>query len=382
MNAAPAEPLDNPHEPRIPLVDLEPATLAVRDAILDDLAQVMQQGSFVNGPAVSAFERVYAQACARGECVGVASGLDALRLILAALDIGAGDEVVVPAMTFVATFEAVAQVGATPVPVDVRDDGGLDAGALAAAITPSTRACIPVHLYGHVADMAAIEEVARAHGIGVVEDACQAHGARRDGRPAGDWSVASAFSFYPSKNLGAMGDAGAVVTDDEPLAERVRALRQHGETSRYSSAFPGYTARLDSFQAVVLSRKLPFLDEWNDARRRAAATYSRLLEGVGDLVLPATAPGSEPSWHLYAVRTADPASLATFLDEHGIGTGHHYPEPPHLSAAFGSLGYGVGAFPIAEAIARETISLPLYPGLSEAHIERVAATVEAYFERG
>ena len=383
MSATAFQPIPDADDAHIPLVDLEHVTRPVRDAILEDLARVMDDGTFVNGPAVSVFEDSFAAACGRSACVGVSSGLDALRLILAALEIGPGDEVIVPAMTFVATFEAVAQAGAKPVPVDVRDDDCcLDPEAFASALTPSTRACMPVHLYGQLADMRAIADIATHHGIGVVEDACQAHGATRDGRRASDCGIASAFSFYPSKNLGAMGDAGAVVTDDERLAVRVRALRQHGETSRYRSEYQGYTARLDSFQAVVLSHKLRLLDTWTEERRRLVGAYTQLLEGVGDLRLPATAPRSEPAWHLYTVRTADPGHLAAFLGERGIGTGHHYPEPPHLSTAFASLGYRAEAFPVAESIARETISLPLYPGLSDAQVARVASTIKAYFDRG
>jgi dTDP-4-amino-4,6-dideoxygalactose transaminase len=383
MKSAAIHSLPESDEGGIPFVDLGPVTVDVRDAILADIARVMDDGAFVNGPAVEAFERSFAAACGRTASVGVASGLDALRLILAALEIAPGDEVVVPAMTFIATFEAVVQVGATPVPADVTEaDCCLDPDALAAAVTPRTRACLPVHLYGQLAAMHAISEVSTGAQLAIVEDACQAHGATRDGRPAGGWGTASAFSFYPSKNLGAMGDAGAVVTDDLELAGRIRALRQHGETSRYRSAYPGYTARLDTFQAVVLSHKLPLLEVWNRQRRGVAAAYSSMLEGVGDLRLPVTIPGSEPVWHLYTVRTADPARLASFLAGRGIATGHHYPEPPHLSDAFASLGHLPGSFPVAESIARETLSLPLYPGISESQVERVVSSVEAYFRHG
>ena len=342
----------------------------------------MTQGAFINGRAVQDFEEAFASWTGRSECIGVASGLDALRLGLAALDIGPGDEVLVPAMTFVATFEAVAQVGATPVPVDVRaDDFGLDAAAVDAAVTPRTRALVPVHLYGQMADSQQLEKVAKGHGLHVLEDACQAHGAERDGRHAGGWGQAAAFSFYPSKNLGAMGDAGALVTDDAGLAKRVRALRQHGETSRYRSHYVGYTARLDTLQAVVLSHKLPLVEGWNEQRREVAAAYTEALSGVGDLRLPKSVPGSLHVWHLYALRTADPASLADYLTRRGIAFGRHYPEPPHLSAAFASLGYGAGAFPIAEAIAAETLSLPLYPGITHAQIGAVIAAVKSFFER-
>jgi dTDP-4-amino-4,6-dideoxygalactose transaminase len=366
----------------VPFVDLEPVTRPLSAAILADFDRVMGHGAFINGQAVRVFEEAFASWSGRSHCIGVASGLDALRLGLLALDIGPGDEVIVPAMTFVATFEAVAQVGATPVPVDVRaDDCGLDADAVEAAVTPRTRAILPVHLYGQMVDVHRLEKVAGRYGLLVLEDACQAHGAERDGHRAGGWGRAAAFSFYPSKNLGAMGDAGALVTDDTELAARVRALREHGQTSRYRSGYVGYTARLDTLQAVVLSHKLPLLENWNEQRREAAAAYAEALSGVGDLRLPESVSGSIHVWHIYAVRTRDPERLAEHLRRCGIATGRHYPEPPHLSAAFASLGYGAGAFPNSEEIAAETLSLPLYPGITQAQIDAVAAAVKGFFER-
>jgi dTDP-4-amino-4,6-dideoxygalactose transaminase len=233
-----------------------------------------------------------------------------------------------------------------------------------------------------MADVHALAELARAHDLVLLEDACQAHGASRDGVIAGAAGEAAAFSFYPSKNLGAMGDAGALVTDAPEVALRVRALRQHGEASRYRSQYQGYTARLDAIQALVLSHKLPHLDEWNRARADAAGRYLEELAGVGDLRLPVVVPGAVHVWHLFTVRTADPARLAAFLEQRGIATGRHYPEPPHLSAAFRDLGLRVGAFPTAEAIARETLSLPLYPGITEAQIETVVRGVRAFFAGG
>ena len=366
----------------VPFVDLESVTRPLTAAILADFERVMSHGAFVNGHAVQDFEEAFASWSGRSHCIGVASGLDALRLGLLALGIGPGDDVIVPAMTFIASFEAVAQVGATPVPVDVRaDDIGLDADAVEAAVTPRTRAILPVHLYGQMADVQRLEKVADRHRLLVVEDACQAHGAEREGRRAGSWGHAAAFSFYPSKNLGAMGDAGALVSDDAGLAKRVRALREHGQTSRYRSDYVGYTARLDTFQAVVLSHKLPLLEGWNERRREVAAAYTVALSGVGDLNLPESVPGSVDVWHLYALRTADPAGLAEYLNLRGIATGRHYPEPPHLSTAFANLGYRVGAFPIAEAIAAETLSLPLYPGITQAQIDAVTSAVKSFFGR-
>ena len=350
---------------------------------MSDLNRLFDDGMFVNGPIVERFEQAFADACGRVECVGVASGLDALRLALLGLDIERGDEVIVPAMTFIATFEAVVQAGGRPVVADVRaDDAGLDVEAAEAAIGPRTRFAMPVHLYGQLIDVAALADLASRRDLIVVEDACQAHGASRDGVPAGGVGAAAAFSFYPSKNLGAAGDAGALVTDDRALAERIRALREHGETERYYSRYLGYTARLDAVQALILTHKLPFLAEWNAARAAAAASYTEALSGVGDLQLPQAVDGATHVWHLYTVRTARRAELADFLRERGVSTGRHYPQPPHLSPAFAELGLREGAFPVAEAIARETLSLPIFPGISEQQLETVASAVSAFFAGG
>lgn len=368
---------------RVPFVDLSSQTRAVRSEVLADVGCLLDDGAFVNGPAVAAFEEAFAEFCGTEACVGVASGLDALRLALLAAGLEAGDEVIVPAMTFVATFEAVVQAGGVPVPVDVRsDDVGIDVAAAEAACTPRTRFVMPVHLYGHPVDVVPLGDLASRRGLAIVEDACQAHGAERDGIRAGRAGLAAAFSFYPSKNLGAAGDAGALVTDDLVLAERVRALRQHGESRRYHSDAVGYTARLDTIQALVLLRKLPHLGAWTAERIEAAARYAEELEGVGDLRLPGTAPRTTHVWHLYTVRTADPQSLAEHLASQGIGTGRHYPEAPHLSGAFAHLGHGAGSFPVTEAIARETLSLPLFAGISEEQQTAVVSAVRDYFDRG
>jgi dTDP-4-amino-4,6-dideoxygalactose transaminase len=367
----------------VQFVDLASSTKAVRDEVLADVAALMDTSAFVNGPLVDAFEFAYAAAVGRAHCVGVASGLDALRLALVAHGLEPGGEVIVPAMTFIATFEAVVQAGGRPVVVDVNeDDANMDAGAAADAVGPGTFALLPVHLYGQMADVQALRALAERGKLVLLEDACQAHGARRDGVVAGTAGSSAAFSFYPSKNLGAMGDAGALVTDDDTVATTVRALRQHGERSRYSSEFVGYTARLDAIQAAVLTRKLPFLEGWNEDRRRAAEFYAAALQGVGDLRLPTVHPGAEHVWHLYTIRTADPVALASFLEARGVMTGRHYPEPPHLSNAFAHLGHREGAFPVAEAIARETLSLPLYPGIGEQELAAVVEGVREFYRRG
>ena len=367
----------------VPFVDLGPTTRAVSELLLVDLERLIAAGSFVNGPYVEAFETAFAAATGTAHCVGVASGLDALRLSLLALDVEPGDEVIVPAMTFIATFEAVVQAGCRCVVVDVReDDLCLDPDGVVAALTDRTRCVLPVHLYGQMADVRALAKIATDNDLSLLEDACQAHGAMRDGSRAGAVGTAAAFSFYPSKNLGAMGDAGALVTDDAAHAARVRALRQHGEATRYRSDYVGYTARLDAMQALVLTHKLPHLEAWNRQRAAVASVYSDALAGVGDLKLPPVVAGADHVWHLYTVRTENPGALAEFLQTRGVATGRHYPEPPHLSAAFRDLRAPEGSFPVAESVARETLSLPIYPGITEAQSGTVVEAIRSFFANG
>ncbi|HEY8645944.1 MAG TPA: DegT/DnrJ/EryC1/StrS family aminotransferase [Gaiellaceae bacterium] len=365
----------------VPFLDLSYSHAALREPLLEDIGDLLDTGRFTNGPAVAEFERAFAEYCGVTHCVGVSSGLDALRLGLLSTGIEPGDEVIVPAATFVATLEAVTQAGGVPVIVDVTErDYCLDPRAAAAAVGPRTHALMPVHLYGQMADMRALRRVADTRGLAIVEDACQAHGSERAGCQAGAAGTAAAFSFYPGKNLGAAGDAGALVTTHDDVAARVRALREHGQTAKYVHAHEGWTARLDTIQAVVLRHKLPLLDEWNAQRREAARFYSQVLAGVGDLMLPPTPAESTPVWHLYVVRTADPESLALFLRGRGIGTGRHYPDPVHLTAAYSRLGHRLGDFPVAEAVASECLSLPMFPGISEKHLSSVADAVWAFFD--
>jgi dTDP-4-amino-4,6-dideoxygalactose transaminase len=332
---------------------------------------------------VDGFERAFADWLGASYCVGTASGLDALRIGLVAMGSEPGDEVVLPAMTFVATAEAVSHAGGRPVLADIsEDDWNLDPAAAEAAVTARTRFVLPVHLYGQMADVAALAEVAGRRGLDVIEDACQAHGASRDGVQAGTAGRAAAFSFYPGKNLGAMGDAGALVTADAAIAESVRALREHGQRRKYHHDTEGWTARLDTIQAIVLLLKLPHLAGWNEQRSQAAARYTDGLSGVGDIVLPRVPFGSSPVWHLYVVRTADPERLAEFLAGRGIATGRHYPVPVHLTRAYEHLGYREGAFPVAEALARECLSLPIFPGITEVQIAAVIEGVGDFFARG
>jgi dTDP-4-amino-4,6-dideoxygalactose transaminase len=364
----------------IPFVDLGLVHGPLRDELLEEIAALIDDGRFVNGPQVEEFEGAFAAWTGSPHCVGLASGLDALRLALLAGGIEPGDEVLVPANTFVATIESITQAGGRPVLVDASPaDWNIDVDAVAAGVTPRTRFVMPVHLYGQLADMRRLVDVAVRANVEVVEDAAQAHGAERDGLRAGAVGRAGAFSFYPGKNLGAMGDAGALVTPDARLAETARALREHGQRAKYVHDLEGYTARLDTLQAVVLLRKLPQLAGWNQQRRAAARRYLDALEGVGDLVLPPVPAGSDPVWHLFVVRTERPESLAAALAERGIATGRHYPSPVHLSPAYRRLGYAEGAFPVAEAIARECLSLPIFPGISEAQVEAVVEAVKAAF---
>ena len=364
----------------VPFYDLSSANGPLKAEIVAAFADLVDSGAFTNGPQVAAFEDAFAVHAGAPLCVGLASGLDALRLALIAIGIGPGDEVLVPANTFIATFEAVSQAGATPVPVDVTEsDLNLDVALLDASISSKTRAIMPVHLYGQLADMRAIARTASDRDLLVIEDACQAHGAVRDGLRAGTTGIAGAFSFYPGKNLGAFGDAGALVSDDPALIERVRMLREHGQREKYIHAYEGFTSRLDTVQALVLLSKLPLLDDWNRQRAAAAAIYFERLRDVGDLRPPPMPDGSQPVWHLYVVRSEQRDPLAAYLRERGIGTGLHYPQPPHLSPAYASLGYGAGSFPVAERLAHEVLSLPLFPGMTETQLETVCAAVEGFF---
>lgn len=367
----------------VPFVDLGASHARLRSEILEDIEALLDSGAFTNGPPVADFEHAFAAYCGTRQCVGVASGLDALRLGLVAAGIESGDEIVVPALTFAATFEAVLQAGGTPVVVDVTErDYNLDVEQVDAAITSRTRFLLPVHLYGQMADCRALGKLAARHRLGLLEDACQAHGAQRDGLRAGCAGIAGAFSFYPSKNLGAIGDAGALVTDDAALAARARALREHGQVAKYRHALLGYTARLDTVQALVLLRKLPLLDDWNEKRRRGARLYTEALDGVGDVRTPPVQPGSRPAWYVYAIRTRARAGLERFLAERGIETGRHYPAPPHRTAAFASLGHRPGSFPVAEALAEQELSLPLFPGISEGQLELVVTAIRDFFHHG
>jgi len=362
----------------IPLVDLAAEHRVIADEVQHGFARVLARTSFILGEEVGGFERAFAEFCRVKHCVAVASGTDALELALRGLDIGRGDEVILPTNTFMATAAAVVRAGATPVLVDCdRVHHLIDVDQVAGRVTARTRAIIPVHLYGQMAPVEALEPLAAEYDLALIEDAAQAHGARRHGRSAGTIGRAAGMSFYPAKNLGAFGDGGAVLTGDDELARRIRALRNYGSEVKYSHPEIGFNSRLDTLQAVVLSAKLAHLGAWNEARRAAARRYDRLLADVPGITLPATLPGNDHVWHLYVVRVQRRDHVLRHLQEAGIGAGIHYPVPLHLQGAFAGLGHHCGDFPIAEAAAGEVLSLPLFPAISAAQQERVAEALVA-----
>jgi dTDP-4-amino-4,6-dideoxygalactose transaminase len=359
--------------PPIPLVDLGLQHREIAAEVERGIADVVANTAFVLGPAVAAFEAEFASFCGVPHAVGVGNGTDALELIVRALDIGPGDEVILPANTFIATALAVIRAGAKPVLVDSDPVFHLiDVEQTRAAVGPRTRALMPVDLYGQVAPMEALDAIASDAGLAIVEDAAQAHGARRGGRAAGGFGRAAGFSFYPGKNLGAYGDAGAITTTSDAMADRVRRLRNWGSDRKYHHPQEGFNSRLDTLQAVVLRAKLARLEDWNESRRRAVARYHELLAGLDAVVRPEAAPGNEHVWHLYVVRVPERDRVLEQLQGAGIGAGIHYPIPVHLQGATAGLGYRRGDFPVAERAAEEILSLPLFPGISEGQQVRVA----------
>ena len=348
---------------KIPFLDLKTPNKELRGQIRDAFERVLNSGRYILGEEVKMFEREFADYCQADHCIGVGNGLEALHLILRAYGIGDGDEVIVPSNTYIATWLAASYAGATPVPVEPDERTyNLDPSRLESAITPRTKAIIAVHLYGQPADMDTINEVAYKHGIKVIEDAAQAHGACYKGRRVGSLGDAAGFSFYPGKNLGAIGDGGAVTTNDPLLAEKVRVLCNYGSKIKYHNEVKGYNSRLDELQAAFLRAKLPVLDEWNRRRQAIATMYLSQLDIVS-LKLPHVPDWAEPVWHLFVVRSHKRDTLQQQLSEVGIGTMVHYPIPPHLQPAYSELGYKPGAFPISETIHREVLSLPMGPHL-------------------
>lgn len=356
----------------VPFLDLGAATQELEAPVREAVERVVRGGWYVLGEETAAFEREFAAFTGAGHAIGVGNGLDAIAMALQALGIGPGDEVIVPANTFIATWLAVARVGAHPVGVEPAEgQWNLDPARVETAITSRTRALVPVHLFGQPADLAELLTLARKHELVVVEDAAQAHGARYDGQRIGAHGDAAAWSFYPGKNLGAFGDGGAVTTNDPGVAARVRSLGNYGSSQKYVHDILGANSRLDEIQAAVLRIKLEHLDTWNARRQSIAQRYAEELAGIPGLRLPEVAPGREHVWHLYVVDHDSREGLQHHLASRGIQTLVHYPVPPHLSGAFASLGLAEGTFPIAERAARTHLSLPIGPHMSEASVMRV-----------
>lgn len=360
---------------KVPFADLRSLHVPMRAELSEVFQRVLDNNTFILGPEVQRFEEAFARYVGAGHCIAVSNGTVALQMALLALDIGPGDEVITAVNTFIATAEAISAVGARPVFVDVDPRYyNIDVAAVEKAITPRTKAIIPVHLYGQPADMDPLLTLAEKHGLAVVEDACQAHGAEYKGRRAGSMGLMGCFSFYPGKNLGALGEGGAVVCNDAKLAQHLRMLRDHGSLKKYEHSFPGYNFRMEGLQGGFLAVKLPHLDQGNDGRRAAAATYGGLLADSG-VVTPAVMPGAKHIYHLYVIQTDDRDGLKQRLAEQGIETGLHYPVPLHLQQAYAPLGYTAGDFPVAESLARRILSLPMFPTITQEQIEYVCSAV-------
>jgi dTDP-4-amino-4,6-dideoxygalactose transaminase len=361
----------------IPFLDLGAAYREIQAELESAVLASLRSGWYIGGQDVEAFEAEFATFTETQHCVGVANGLDALRFSLVAMGIGAGDEVIVPSNTFIATWLSVSQCGATPIPVEpLESTYNLDPSRIEAAITPRTRAILPVHLYGQPASLDPILALAHKYGLRVLEDAAQAHGARYKGKRVGGHGDAVAWSFYPSKNLGALGDAGAVTTNDSELADRIRLLRNYGSRMKYVNEVKGYNSRLDPVQAAVLRVKLKYLDEWNARRTAIAARYTAELVGAG-FVLPTVPEWAEPVWHLYVVQHAERDGIQKALKEAGIGTQIHYPIPPHLQGAYRDAGYAANRFPIAEIMANRLLSLPMGPQLDDVDVTAAIVALKA-----
>ena len=364
----------------VPLLDLHPAYAELRAELDAAYHRVMDSGRYLLGAELAAFEADYSASVGTAHAVGVANGLEALQLVLMAQEIGPGDEVIVPSNGYIATWLAVTAVGAIPVPVEPDPaTHNLDPARVREALTARTKVILPIHLYGQTADLTALRLIADERGLFVLEDAAQSHGARSRGRASGSLGHAAATSFYPSKNLGAFADAGAITTDNSELARRLTVLRNYGSSARYQHEVIGINSRMDELTAAMLRVRLSRLAEWNLRRSAQARDYLAGLAGVGDLILPAVPEWAEPAWHLFVVRTSRREALRAALEAAGVGTQIHYPIPPHLSGAYRSLGYSRGAFPIAERLADEVVSLPIGPHLSPSQTAYVIESVRAFF---
>jgi dTDP-4-amino-4,6-dideoxygalactose transaminase len=363
----------------VPFLDLKTINIRHREAFEMALGRVLDSGRLLLGDENQAFESEFSSWCGAGHCIGVSNGLEALHLVLRAWDVGPGDEVLVPANTYIATWLAVTHCGATPVPVEpIPNSYNIDPARLAEAITPRTKAIIAVHLYGQTADMDGVLAVARSYGLKVLEDAAQAHGARFRGRRSGSLADAAGFSFYPGKNLGALGDGGAVTTSDAKLAEKLRMLRNYGSKLKYHNELLGWNSRLDELQAAFLRAKLPLLEADNAARVALASRYQEGLADLPGIVLPSVAQHCEPVWHLYVIQYPERDLLAAYLRSRGVDTLIHYPIAPHLQPAYASLCMTDGSLPISEALHRSVLSLPLWPGMTFGQADAVIDGVRSF----
>jgi dTDP-4-amino-4,6-dideoxygalactose transaminase len=372
LTARQVPPINTMSTQKIPFLDLKAHHDPIRAEVMAAINEVVDRNAFAGGPYVTRFEEAYAAFCETKFCVGVGNGTDSLWFSLLALGIGPGDEVITVPMTFMATAEAITYAGAKPVFVDIDvRTFTIDVTQIEAAITPRTRAIMPVHLFGQCADMDPIMEIAARHKLVVIEDAAQAQGTLYKGRKAGSIGHAGSFSFYPGKNLGAWGEAGAVTTSDPALRDRLVMFREHGQKKKYYHDVVGWNGRMDGIQGAVLSVKLKYLDQANAGRRRAAARYDELLAGIPGVLLPAEAAYGRSIYHVYALRVSQRDTLLQLLGERGISCGIHYPVPVHLQNAYANLGYGRGSFPLSEACADTFLSLPMYPELTDAQIETV-----------
>lgn len=384
----------------VPFLDLKVQFKSIENQVLPMVKEAMENAAFIGGPQVNGFEAEFAAFCDSEHCAGVNSGTDAIRFALMAAGVGPGDEVITVPHTFIATTEAISQVGAKPVFVDIDPKTyNMDPNKLedyltkrprgsststqhpASSLRQQPKAVIPVHIYGQPADMDAILEIAGRHNLVVIEDACQAHGALYKGKKAGSMGLAGAFSFYPGKNLGAYGEGGAVVTRSEDMANKIRMIRDHGQAKKYYHDMEGYNGRLDAIQAGVLRIKLRRLAEWNNARRRNAALYDELLKAVPGVTIPFQADYATSVYHLYVILVDDRDSLQKYLGDKGVGTGLHYPVPLHLQKAYASNGYKKGDFPVTESVASRLLSLPMFPELKKEQIEYVADCVKQFMTR-
>jgi len=365
----------------VPYLDLKAQMLPLRAEIDAAIARALDNCTFILGPDVAQFETDFATFVEARHCVAMNSGTSALHLAMILAGVGPGDEVITTPFTFAATSWAISYAGARPVYVDLEERSyNLDPARVAAAITPRTKAILPVHLYGHPCHLEPLLAVARAHGLPVVEDAAQAHGAKYRGQSVGTFGQTSIFSFYPGKNLGAYGEGGALVTNDDALATRARSLRDHGSTQRYHHDEVGYNYRMEGLTGAILGVKLKHLANWTAARRRLARRYTELLAGL-PLTLPREADYATSAWHLYVVRTPQREALKAHLEQHQVGCATHYPLPLHLQKCYAPLGYREGDFPVAERAAQEVLALPLFPELTEAQQDRVAEVVREFFQR-